>query len=105
MRSFKSSDTVDALQDLNLNGDDADSDYHLVGDDDLDGHDGAPAANRQPASKLKYMNLLKDVADRKVDNVLVDLDDLELVSSMRIFRHHCALTDVNLVRESSGWSS
>ena len=36
-----------------------------------------------PKSKLKYMNLLQDVADRTVSNITIELDDLDQVRMSR----------------------
>ncbi|KAF2156778.1 DNA replication licensing factor CDC47 [Myriangium duriaei CBS 260.36] len=80
LRSFKSAsstDTADALQSLNLNQDDADSDYDLD-DADEDAQPRTDGTTRRQKTKLKYMDLLQDVADRKISNVLIELDDLEL---------------------------
>lgn len=41
-----------------------------------DVEDGAGARTRGSKSKAKYMNLLQDVADRKKNQILIDLDDL-----------------------------
>ena len=68
MRSFKASSTEaeDALDDLNLNEDD---EYEFM--------DEAADGAGQRRSKTKYLDQLQRVADRKVDNVLIELDDLK----------------------------
>lgn len=43
------------------------------------GEDGQRNRTRQSRSKTKYMNLLQDVADRKVDHITIELDDLDQV--------------------------
>ena len=44
----------------------------------------APRTNRRGDSnrdpKLKYMEILQDVADRKVSEICIELDDLDIVS-------------------------
>lgn len=40
---------------------------------------GDGQAARRTRSKAKYINLLQDVADRKVDHIVIDLDDLDQV--------------------------
>lgn len=40
----------------------------------------------QQAPKVKYMKLLQDVADRKVSDIVVELDDLEQVGLKRLQR-------------------
>lgn len=82
LRSFKSAsstDTADALQGLNINGDGVDDEYDLM-EDAHDGEQQGANGTRQPRNKIKYMGILQDVADRKVENILIELDDLEQVS-------------------------
>jgi DNA replication licensing factor MCM7 len=45
-----------------------------------DADDPAPDA-RLPRSKLKYMVQLQDVANRELDELVIDLNDVEAVSS------------------------
>ncbi|KAH0393076.1 MCM-domain-containing protein, partial [Aureobasidium melanogenum] len=96
LRSFKASSTEaqDALDELNI--DDNDNDEYDFMDETADG-----AAQRR-SSKPKYMDHLQRVADRQVDNILIDLDDLKqyenaledggaslkLVSSIERNAHH-----------------
>lgn len=94
LRNFKSSSTEaeDALEDLNLNADDASDEYDFM--DDANGV-------RTRRSKQKYMDILQDVADRKTNQVLISLDDiqeyektlpedsqLQLVASIEKNAHH-----------------
>ena len=55
-------------------------------DDAADGaqrqRDGGQAA---PKSKLKYMNLLQDVADRTISHITVELDDLDTVRKLSVW--------------------
>ena len=48
----------------------------------------APRANRRGDSnrdpKVKYMEILQDVADRKVSEICIELDDLDIVSLIQI---------------------
>lgn len=44
--------------------------------DDVDGANG----NRRGQNKLKYMQLLQDVADRKETAIFIDLNDVDAVS-------------------------
>ena len=71
LRNFKSSSTEaeDALEDLNLNGDDASDEYDFM--------DDAHGARNARKSKQKYMDILQDVADRKTNQVLISLDDIQ----------------------------
>lgn len=80
LQNFKSSSTeaADQLQNLNLNGEGDSDEYDMVDDSD----DPAPgAASRRNHSKAKYMHMLQDVADRTGTNVIIDLNDLDAVST------------------------
>lgn len=63
------------MEGLNLNGNGNDDEYDMV--DELD--DPAPGSQRNRPSKLKYMNILQDVANRGRSDILIDLNDLEAV--------------------------
>jgi hypothetical protein len=73
LRNFKSSSTEaeDALDDLRLDGDGTSDEYDFM--DDVP--DRTSATRRK--TKTKYVEMLQDVADRKISQVLVDLDDLD----------------------------
>lgn len=79
LRSFKSSSTeaADALDDLNLDENGADNEYDFM--DESRDDDGAQTNRAQRRSKIKYMNILQDVADRTVNNIVIELDDLDQV--------------------------
>lgn len=85
MRSFKSSSTeaTDALDGLNLN-DGEDDEYDFMDESDEGGESAQRSRTRQgqARSKTKYLNVLQDVADRKTDHVVIDLDDLDQVNAM-----------------------
>ncbi|QDS67626.1 hypothetical protein FKW77_004302 [Venturia effusa] len=74
LKSFKSStvEASDALEGLNLDGDGEDYDFM----DDADVPNDRTRSSQQ-APKAKYMKLLQDVADRKVSDIVIELDDLE----------------------------
>lgn len=78
--SFKSSTTEAeaALEGLQI--DDGTSDeYDFMDDiDDNNAQQSRRSEKRRP-TKRKYMEMLQDVADRKRDHVIVDLDDLDEV--------------------------
>ena len=91
LRTFKSTtsaDTADALGDLNLGEDDLEDDY-----DFMEATGGAQAQDQQRTnkSKIKYMNLMQQVADRTISNLTIELDDLDTVSSRAIHFHHHSL--------------
>ena len=74
LQNFKSSSTeaVEQLESLNINGDGDSDEYDMVDDSD----DPAPGAS-QSRSKVKYMQMLQDVADRERTDIIIDLNDLE----------------------------
>ena len=45
-----------------------------------DADDPAENANRTRHGKVKYMQMLQDVADRAATGIVIDLNDLEAVS-------------------------
>ncbi|KAH9860413.1 hypothetical protein J1614_011744 [Plenodomus biglobosus] len=75
LKTFKSSSTeaADQLESLNLNGD-ADDEYDMVDGDDDPAPNGTQSRSK---SKLKYMNLLQDIANRVRDEIQIDLNDIE----------------------------
>jgi DNA replication licensing factor MCM7 len=79
LQHFKSSSTEaeDALGDLRLDADNEDDDDFMAETNGARG--GAQTRGRAAAqpNKLKYVQMLQDVADRTTSQVLVDLDDLE----------------------------
>ena len=83
LKNFKSSSTeaADQLEGLNLNGDGEDEEYDMVDDADDPAPNGTQTRNK---SKLKYMNQLQDVANRERDEIQIDLNDVEAVSSTRV---------------------
>ena len=70
---------ADALQDLNLDEDGLSDEYDFM-DDVGNGKESRPG-RRLPAPKRKYMDLLQKVVDRKINEVIVELDDLDNVRS------------------------
>ena len=72
LRNFKSSSTEaeDALEDLNLNADNASDEYDFM-------DDAGKGGSQKRRTKHKYMDLLQSVADRKTNQVLISLDDVQ----------------------------
>lgn len=65
---------------MDIDEDDFSDEYDFMDDDDEAGRNARRAARkeaRQP--KLKYKDLLQKVADRYVDEITIDLDDLAKV--------------------------
>ncbi|KAL6716217.1 DNA replication licensing factor MCM7 [Lecanora helva] len=63
-----------AVQDLNIDGDGTSDEYDFM-DDAPGGRDARNANHREP--RRKYMDILQKVADRELDEVTVELEDLE----------------------------
>ena len=63
------------MEGLNLNGNGDADEYDMVDDSD----DPAPGSQRNRPSKVKYMNILQDVANRVRSDILIDLNDIEEV--------------------------
>lgn len=78
LKNFKSAstDAADQLGDLNISGNGADDEYDMVDDSDDPAPNASQARNK---SKLKYMNILQDVANRTLDEIFIDLNDVEAV--------------------------
>ncbi|KAK8167959.1 MCM2/3/5 family-domain-containing protein [Phyllosticta citrichinensis] len=74
LRSYKSSSTeaTDALEDLQIDGED--EDYDFLDDDD---GEGVQRSRRNRSPKVKYMQMLQEVANRTRNSILIDLDDLD----------------------------
>lgn len=69
---------TEAIEDLHIDGDATSDEYDFM-DDSEDGNEAQrPRRRREP--KLKYMQMLQDVADRERTNILIELDDLATVS-------------------------
>ncbi|KAF9885664.1 Mcm2-7 hexameric complex component [Aspergillus nanangensis] len=79
-KSFESTDAsaaAEAIEDLHIDGERTSDEYDFM--DDAENENGTTRErpgrrNREP--KLKYMQMLQDVADRERTNILIELDDL-----------------------------
>jgi DNA replication licensing factor MCM7 len=80
LKNFKSSSTeaADQLEGLNLNGNGAEEEYDMVDDSGDPVPNGARTGNGK--SKIKYLNQLQEVSNRERDEIVIDLNDVELVS-------------------------
>jgi DNA replication licensing factor MCM7 len=68
------------LDDVNTDGqDDTSDEYDML--DDVAGGKEARQRNKFRTPKLKYMDMLQQVADRKISEVCIELDDLDNVST------------------------
>ncbi|RAL03404.1 DNA replication licensing factor MCM7 [Aspergillus ibericus CBS 121593] len=77
-KSFESASeaaATEAIEDLHIDEDGTSDEYDFM--DDVDQEGGAQRAGRRRREpKLKYMQLLQEVADRERTNILIELDDL-----------------------------
>ncbi|OQE42385.1 hypothetical protein PENCOP_c004G08071 [Penicillium coprophilum] len=80
-KTFQSSSeaaATEALEDLNIDDGQTSDEYDFM--DDVDETTGANArgARRHREPKLKYMQILQDIANRDKSNILIELDDLSI---------------------------
>jgi hypothetical protein len=75
LQSTSEAAATEALEDLNIDGNRTSDEYDFM--DDVD--EGA-GARRRKEPKLKYMQILQDLANRDASNIVIELDDLEIVS-------------------------
>ncbi|KAJ5483268.1 hypothetical protein N7530_002514 [Penicillium desertorum] len=80
-KTFQSSSeaaATEALEDLNIDDGQTSDEYDFM--DDVDETNGANArgARRHREPKLKYMQILQDIANRDKSNILIELDDLSV---------------------------
>ena len=78
MEAFKTSSTTSAIDALNqMNIDDDFSDEYDFADSDEEAQAARRIAQKESSRpKLKYMELLQRIANREVDEITVELDDL-----------------------------
>ncbi|OJJ46640.1 hypothetical protein ASPZODRAFT_66081 [Penicilliopsis zonata CBS 506.65] len=67
---------TEAIEDLNLDGDGTSDEYDFMDDADESGAQRSRADKRRREPKLKYMQILQEIADREKTNILIELDDL-----------------------------
>ncbi|KAJ6012156.1 hypothetical protein N7522_002511 [Penicillium canescens] len=76
-KTFQSSSeaaATEALEDLNIDEGRTSDEYDFMDDADETGANTRVSRRREP--KLKYMQILQDVANRDKSNILIELDDL-----------------------------
>lgn len=90
----KSTETTDALDNLNLEEDGLSDEYDFM--EDVSGESERRSRQQQQRHpKLKYMQVLQDVSNRKKDQVLIELDDLAEVIRTRL-TNGFGLTDCSM---------
>ncbi|KAL4956147.1 MCM2/3/5 family-domain-containing protein [Aspergillus filifer] len=78
-KSFESnsaSAATEAIEDLHIDEDGTSDEYDFMDDADESGAQSRGGRRRNKEPKLKYMQMLQDVADRERSDVLIELDDL-----------------------------
>lgn len=80
LQSTSEAAATEALEDLNIDGNRTSDEYDFM--DDVEDDQGAETrgARRRQEPKLKYMQILQDIANRDITNIVIELDDLEIVS-------------------------
>jgi DNA replication licensing factor MCM7 len=73
-----------AIGNISIGEDDLDDDYDFMDEDDQQAVSRRKAAQRQP--RFKYKDMMQQLADRKLDEVLIELDDLVTVSTCHRYR-------------------
>lgn len=84
LQSTSEAAATEALEDLNIDGNRTSDEYDFM-DDMEDEGTTTRGARRRREPKLKYMQILQDIANRDVSHILIELDDLEVVSFSRSF--------------------
>lgn len=81
LQSSSEAAATEALEDLNIDGNRTSDEYDFM--DDADDGEGAQTrgARRRREPKLKYMQILQDISNRDASNIVIELDDLDIVSS------------------------
>ncbi|KAJ6103704.1 DNA replication licensing factor MCM7 [Penicillium sp. IBT 16267x] len=75
MQSTDEAAATEALEGLNIDGNRTSDEYDMM--DDIEGVAQTRSARKQRQVKLKYMDMLMDVANRDSSHILIELDDLE----------------------------
>ncbi|KAJ5281715.1 DNA replication licensing factor MCM7 [Penicillium angulare] len=77
LQSTSEAAATEALEDLNIDGNRTSDEYDFMDDAEEDGA-ATRGARRRREPKLKYMQILQDVANRDVQHILIELDDVEV---------------------------
>ncbi|KAJ6124057.1 Nucleic acid-binding OB-fold [Penicillium samsonianum] len=80
-KTFQSSSeaaATEALEDLNIDDGQTSDEYDFMDDADETNGANTRGARRHREPKLKYMQILQDIANRDKSNILIELDDLSI---------------------------
>lgn len=83
LQSSSEAAATEAMEELNIDGNRTSDEYDFM--DDVNDEEGAETGRtrRRREPKLKYMQILQDIANRDISNILIELDDLEVVSLLK----------------------
>jgi DNA replication licensing factor MCM7 len=94
LQEFKSSQSTseeaatEAIDGLHIDGDRTSDEYDFMDDsEENENRSGSRRDGGAQRDKRKYMALLQDIADRVKTNIVIELDDLDLVSKSGLFKH------------------
>ena len=73
---------TDAFQDLYIDGDGTSDEYDFM-DDVAGGKEARRPLGQPPEARRKYVDMLQRVADRQLNQVTIELDDLDNVSLLQ----------------------
>lgn len=92
LQSKSEASATEAMEELNIDGNRTSDEYDFM--DDAEDDEGADTrgARRRREPKLKYMQILQDVANRDTSNIVIELDDVDIVSGVMSFRPLLLLT-------------
>ncbi|KAJ5501271.1 Nucleic acid-binding OB-fold [Penicillium expansum] len=85
-KTFQSSSeaaATEALEDLNIDDGQTSDEYDFMDDADETNGANTRGARRHREPKLKYMQILQDIANRDISNILIELDDLSIYEKSR----------------------
>ncbi|EER25937.1 DNA replication licensing factor mcm7, putative [Coccidioides posadasii C735 delta SOWgp] len=77
LESASESAATEAIEGLHIDEDDLSDDDELMDEIDGNARTRRTAAKQRKEPKLKYMQILQDVADRVKSNIVIELDDLD----------------------------
>lgn len=74
LESTSEAAATEAIEELHIDGDNLSDEYDFMSD--VEDVNGAQRTRRRREPKLKYMQILQEIADRERSNILIELDDL-----------------------------
>lgn len=79
---------TEAIEDLNIDGDGTSEEYDFMDDADDETGGQRQDGRRRREPKLKYMEVLQEVANRERSDILIELDDLAAVGILSFAYGH-----------------